>query len=135
MIHLCHLPLLCHISCKTFVQYHNHILILLLSRYTVSPPAQGPLLWSCYSHTSHPPFCPSLLISNPWQPLLCLHFYSFVTSRMLHKEKDTIFNLWNWLFFPVSIITLRFIQIVWHINSCSSVFLSSIPWHGSTTVA
>ena len=48
-----------------------------------------------------PALCPSLLNSNPWHPLLCLHFYNFVTSRMLHKEKDTIFNVWIWPFFSL----------------------------------
>ena len=40
------------------------------------------------------------------------HFYIFAISRMSYRWNYGVYNLWDWLFFTVSIIPLRFIQIV-----------------------
>ena len=63
-----------------------------------------------FHHHKDPSYSPSTAIPisllcqppsqlNSWQPLICSPFYSFVTSRMLHKWNHSICNLWGFTFF------------------------------------
>lgn len=120
VIHLCHLPLLCHISCKTFVQYHNYILILWLSRCRISPPPQGllcgPVIATSASHSL------SLTPGNHY-----FVFISIILSLQEHYTKRKIqyltfgigfFSAWlpwdSFKLFDISIVVPLYYWVVVH---------------------
>ena len=101
------------------------------SKSRTFPSPQRSSVFPFYSHTHFSPAPTHSLTSG--HHLSVLHFCNFIISRMLYKWNHAVYNILG-LTFSLSIIPLRFIQVV-----AASIFpffllLSSILWYQYITI-
>ena len=86
-------------------------------------PSTGIPMLSSYSRHSH--LLPAPITSvMPGNPSSALHFYDFVTSRILYKRNRKAHDLLKICFFPSGHNSPE----IW---SCCSVYQQCVPWHCS----
>lgn len=95
-----------------------------------------------FQHCRDPNYFPFIVTSvfphphlffNPWQPVICLHFYNVHISRILYKWHYIVCSLWDWIFHSVEYYQ-RLSRLLYVLRISSFLLLNNSQWNGFTTV-